>query len=175
MTQILTPIGPQGVFQIADRLTSLRGSPFDAEANKTVVFRARDALAVVSYAGPSFINRVPTDHWIAHVLQAKDPRRIVGVDCGYVTGAALEKWLTIGECLQRLETELQSTRLTGLIELCVAGVQWRRRRGWPHPFAIVLHGTHRNIMRKWFARRHWMWPRRVAGQGSRQQCQEAVS
>ena len=73
MTLILSRVTHDFAVQVADRLLSYPGgSPFDKRSNKTVIFRARDAIVVAAYTGDGFVDRLPTDQWIATVL-SDDP------------------------------------------------------------------------------------------------------
>jgi hypothetical protein len=68
MTLILTAACPLYVVQVADRLVTRGSDPFDPVANKTVVYRARDALVSIGYSGLAQIGTVPTDEWIVEQL-----------------------------------------------------------------------------------------------------------
>lgn len=127
MTQVLTAIGRLGIVQIADRLTSIRGVPFDTESNKTIVFGARDAIVCLAYAGPSFIDRIPTDQWLAHVVRGEDPTKPDEHDLGAMSGTPPAKFVSVGQCLRELVEKLNQTKIVGRIEICAAGVQWHVR------------------------------------------------
>jgi hypothetical protein len=68
MTLILTFASPFYVLQVSDRLVTVSGKEFDAVANKNVIYLARDADATIGYTGRAFVDRVPTDQWIAEKL-----------------------------------------------------------------------------------------------------------
>lgn len=42
--------------------------PFDPEANKTIVYVARDAIVSIGYTGRAYLEGRPTDQWIAEQL-----------------------------------------------------------------------------------------------------------
>jgi hypothetical protein len=43
-------------------------TPHDAVSNKVLVYRARNALVAIGYAGVAYVQGVPTDQWIAEKL-----------------------------------------------------------------------------------------------------------
>src|SRR5437879_5929688 len=75
MTLILTAVHRYGVTQVVDRLvtrqTNSGAEEFDPLANKTVLFFARDAFVTLAYTGVAYIDRLPTDQWIAETLRDK--------------------------------------------------------------------------------------------------------
>jgi len=79
MTQILTAACPNYVVQVSDRLlTKACGADvreFDPIANKTVVFRARDAIVTIAYSGIAFVGSMPTDDRIAQTRWGEEPPR----------------------------------------------------------------------------------------------------
>jgi hypothetical protein len=72
MTLVLSAATPGFVVQAADRLLTKavhgRPQPFDPIANKTVVYRATDAFASLSYSGVAYVKTQPTDEWLAELL-----------------------------------------------------------------------------------------------------------
>ena len=74
MTLIVTVATPCFVMQAGDRLLTREIAEedyeiYDANSNKNVIYEASDGLLTISYAGIAFINRQPTDEWLAHLLQ----------------------------------------------------------------------------------------------------------
>jgi hypothetical protein len=78
MTLVLSVATPAYSLQVSDRLVSKGGEPFDPLANKNVVVRATDGLLVFGYTGLAFLDRMPTDTWIAD--------RISGGACAEIGG-----------------------------------------------------------------------------------------
>ena len=82
MTCVLTVATPFYVVQVSERLVTRvqagRVRTFDAAANKTVVFRARDAVVTIGYSGLAFIGSLPTDEWIAETLCGTPLQRFEG-------------------------------------------------------------------------------------------------
>jgi len=71
MTLIISGISKYYAFQIADRLISRAGKPFDPESNKTVLLAASDGVVALSFTGPAYIEHTPTDQWIVHTITGK--------------------------------------------------------------------------------------------------------
>jgi hypothetical protein len=67
VTQVLTWGCPNYFVQVSDRLVT-GGSRSDPCANKTVVYRARDALVSIGYSGIAYVDQTPTDDWIVEHL-----------------------------------------------------------------------------------------------------------
>jgi len=72
MTLVLSAATPGFVVQAADRLLTKainnKPRPFDPVANKTIVYRATDALVSLSYSGVAYVKSQPTDEWLAELL-----------------------------------------------------------------------------------------------------------
>lgn len=81
MSLVLTAACPAFTVQVSDRLISTedrrpnlainrpaKRSPFDALSNKSIVYRARDAIVSMGYVGSAYLERKPTDEWIAERL-----------------------------------------------------------------------------------------------------------
>lgn len=83
MTLVLTAATPAFVVQAADRLTTKKRvivSAHDPIANKTVLYRASDAVAVLSFSGLAYRGQQPTDEWLAELLWGSPiPRAADGV------------------------------------------------------------------------------------------------
>src|SRR5208337_1465023 len=62
--RLITEIRP------ADRATNQPGAsrPFDALSNKSIVFRAQNAIVSMAYVGSAYLDGKPTDEWIAEQL-----------------------------------------------------------------------------------------------------------
>ncbi|WP_291832694.1 hypothetical protein [Brevundimonas sp.] len=68
MTLVLTAMCPIYVVQVSDRLVTVGPAPHDVMSNKTIVYRARDALVSIGYSGVAYVGDVPMDDWIAGTL-----------------------------------------------------------------------------------------------------------
>ena len=130
MTLVLSVATPAFGIHVSDRLVSKSGAPHDPLANKSVVFRATDGLIVLGYAGPAFINRLPTDAWIADVVSggacANGPSAIA-----YGAFSVRDVGSSLAELSRRLHAHSTFERLGG--EIVATGWQWNAKR--PRTFA----------------------------------------
>ncbi len=138
MTLVISIATPGYGLHVSDRLVSRAGSPYDAYANKTVVFRATDGLIVFGYTGPAFLDGVPTDTWIADVLS--------GGACAAAAGGLMYGAFDVrdtGSSLATLSQRLRAGRVFDQYggEVCAAGWQWnaRRRRAYSRPVLWALN------------------------------------
>jgi len=104
VTLVLANANLIGVNVVSERLLSRRiaggTEPFDLEANKNVVFVARDGVVVIGYSGPAYIGPKTTDQWIANVCcgeSATSTTRHEGA-----SPAPPPEWLHIGILARRL-------------------------------------------------------------------------
>jgi hypothetical protein len=86
---------------VGDRLLTRGSRAFDAVSNKSLVYFARDALAVIGYSGVAYVEDTPTDEWIAQVLTGvvfpeKDDRR------GAIRIGPRDQMLDIGQSAELL-------------------------------------------------------------------------
>ena len=75
MTLILGLYVKWHAIQVSDRLVSLNSippSPFDALANKTVIYFGRRGIVSISAAGLAYLNGKTIDTWIAETLSGVD-------------------------------------------------------------------------------------------------------
>jgi hypothetical protein len=74
MSLVLTGACTLFTMQVSDRLvTEIRPAdratrPFDALSNKSIIFRALNAIVSMGYVGSAYVDRKPTDEWIAEQL-----------------------------------------------------------------------------------------------------------
>jgi hypothetical protein len=68
LTLILTYVSDRFVVHVSDRLVSRPNDRWDPTANKTVVFRAQDAIGTIGYTGDAYLGNIPTDGFIAELL-----------------------------------------------------------------------------------------------------------
>ena len=142
MTQILTGACPNFVVQVSDRLvTTGRGvniKEHDPAANKTVVYRAADALVTLGYSGIAYIGETPTDWWIAQILyqgelKATDGR--LGIRIG-----AIAKPMRIGLAMKRLRDAVKALPAHPIdsygLEIVIAG--WQGDRAGPRPIYVEI-------------------------------------
>jgi hypothetical protein len=128
MTLILSHLSRGFALQVSVRLvTSTRPgdspSPFDALANKTIIYQARDAIVSMSYTGPAYIGQLPTDDWIAKTLTGVDTSEKFSFRTG-----PLPQWWDIGRATRLLLRELACTEIAAQksnFELIAIGWQWK--------------------------------------------------
>jgi hypothetical protein len=145
MTLILSHLSRAFVLQVSDRLVTkeARGTPpsrFDALANKSIVYWARDAIVTIAYTGAAYIGALSTDDWIVQKLTGVDVSENFGM-----RGFASPRWLDIGQSLRLLLQELASSEVakhTLNFELTAVGWQWKTTR---HP----LEGRYQPVPMAW--------------------------
>jgi hypothetical protein len=150
MTLNLTLLTHDYAMQVSDRVLTERTSrqQFDALTNKNVVFQARDGLVSICYAGPAYLEHVPTDTWIACKLAGEDiaPFRdgqgLWGGRPGIMLRSGPKKpWLDIGQSVQLLRQELAALNLVDRLDVMVAGWQEHKRGMRPICWGIDAKGT----------------------------------
>jgi hypothetical protein len=147
MTLILTTVHRHCVTQVADRLVTRRGrEQFDPDANKTVLFFARDAFVTLGYSGPAYIDRRPTDQWIAETLRDRpvilghDGRSPAVLSCN----EQIANWPSVHEAVARLvkgleEASRQSPAVWRAVPLDIVIAGWQQyRRKRPRAFALTI-------------------------------------
>lgn len=141
MTLVLTYACRPFIVQVADRLVcKLQGgtlSPLDSIANKLIIYRARDAIVSIGYAGQAFIDNIPTDEWLARFLTGgPDVRGQNNMSSTYL-GDIVNNW-DIGKAVRKIRDELPRRIAVGLtIEICIVGFQ-SNRRGTVRPFTCNM-------------------------------------
>lgn len=141
MTLVLSFLCEGIAVQVADRLVSQqRGSligPLDPIANKLLIYRARDAIVSIGYAGQAFIGNIPTDEWLAQLLSGEANVRGPD-DMGGVRLGRTPNYWDIGKAVRRIRDELPQFIATGqVIYVCVVGHQINHR-GFVRPFMCEM-------------------------------------
>lgn len=101
------------------------GAPHDPLANKTVIFRASDGLLALSYTGPAFLARLPTDTWLADAVAGGGCASDVGA-VRYGTFSVRDVGTILRLLCRRLRAEPLFQRYGG--ELSAVGWQWDGKR-----------------------------------------------
>lgn len=144
-----------------DRLVSLRHrtrfEPKYPVFNKSVIYRATDAIVTIGFTGMAFLEGKPTDEWIASTLAGVEFDPVMGVSFGQRFDA-----LNLGQAVRRLETELNAAYSRGNLgeglSVFIAGARskrsrWRRvavsieRAGQDHAFCAHQYS--------WDTRQQW--------------------
>jgi hypothetical protein len=149
VTLILANANLIGVNMVSDRLLSMGAAgstvDFDREANKNVVFAARDGVVAIGYSGQAYIGPNTTDQWIANVCRGE-----LGASTTQHEGVSpepLPEWLDIGIVARRLRDYLNAQpfqqRFTGMpFEVVLAGIRQNARSKWRYPFLITISNDH---------------------------------
>ena len=137
MTLVVSVATPAFGLHVSDRLVSKGGAPYDALANKTVVFRASDGLVVFGYTGAAFLGGMPTDSWIADAISDGA--------CANDTGAIRFGGFRVrdtGSTLLGLRRRLERERLFRTLNGAMSAVGWqwngRRKRTFCRPVLWLL-------------------------------------
>ncbi len=151
MTLIHTVATWRWLLQVSDRLVTVarprQVQHFDTQSNKTVVFHATDGIATLSYTGLAFLERAPTDSWIASKLNGVehpfDPRR---VEFSLRMAIKRTAWPRLGLAVRNLANDLtevaaRDSRLRAVpVSVAVAGWHWYRRKR-ARPFVAEISAT----------------------------------
>lgn len=144
--------------QVADRLVSQqRGraiSPLDQIANKLLIYRARDAIVSMGYAGQAFIGEIPTDEWIAQLLSGEPNVRGPDDRGGVRMGRTPNNW-DIGKAVRAIGEQLPPCIAAGqIIYISVVGHQFNRR-GMVRPLLYELTLQRDQVDKFYQSPRHW--------------------
>jgi hypothetical protein len=163
MTLILGIYTRWHAMQVSDRLVSLRATPplpFDALANKNVVYFGRRGIVSISYSGLAYIAGRTTDRWIAETLSGVD----LSVGAALALGHAISHPFDVGQALEHLRrraTEAyarESYRARREItDFQIIGSQWDRhhRRLRPVICKITNQRTRNENFEKLTTPRYW--------------------
>jgi hypothetical protein len=104
VTLVLTMATPAFIIQASDRLVTKNRKTFDPIANKSIIYRAENAIAAISYSGLAFISKIPTDEWLAQELWgAPIPRGHDGVRPALCSSAPRPNEWTLKEAVEHLK------------------------------------------------------------------------
>lgn len=127
MTLVLSLLSRHYVLQVTDRLLTRSARDFDPHSNKNVIYYARDAIVAIGYSGLAYLERIPTDKWIAQKLRGREL-----MDRFAVTMGASSRWLDIGQSVELIRRECEAV-FSGLKpselmtqQFLLVGWQWRR-------------------------------------------------
>ena len=144
MTLVLTAATPAFVVQAADRLTTKKRvivSAHDPIANKTILYRANDAVAVLSFSGLAYRGQQPTDEWLAELLWGGPiPRGVDGVRPAAFGGDHRPNAWSINKAVQALRDAVdaipQAEIDLGGMFLAITG--WRNDTDIDRPFVTEI-------------------------------------
>lgn len=171
MTQILGAIAWRHAFHVGDRLVTQKrkGSyePFDSRANKSIVFRAKNAIVAIGYSGLAFIDGYPTDTWIISTLLGRPPEEYASI-----TSLADDSfsWKGINESVRRLKIGYEEAykrlssaeRKAGPQFFNIVGWMYDKRRGRNRPFFCEMRSNPANPARldASYGKHSWAWDRK---------------
>ena len=145
---------PWVMVHATDRLVSLqhpnRLEPKYPVFNKTVVYRASDAIVTIGFTGLAFLDGQPTDELLASTLAGTQFEPFMGLSCGEHFDV-----LNLGQATSRLEQQLnvlasRHVRVEPL-SLMITGAR-RKRHRWQRTAISVERGVD-----GLFRRRHHDW------------------
>lgn len=120
---------------VSDRMVTVsqRGHPIrthDPSANKSVIFISADAVLAFGYTGLAYLDRIPTDQWIAQELWGAP---IIENDSGTIpmVGGRRPGFARINQVLFSLRSKLRATRGGAQVEIAAVGYRYRRKRFLP--------------------------------------------
>ncbi len=149
MTLVLALMSRSWVLHTSDRLVTVkrrtRVSPHDTEANKSLIYLARDGWVALGYAGVAYIGDLPTDAWIAHqLIPDRDPD-----ESGFMVGSSAPR-RQLGDALRGLAVALQaelqrrpSAALFGGVTILASGWKLDRAAPFARPTTIRIHASGR--------------------------------
>ncbi len=158
MTLVLSFICHGIGVQVADRLVcEWNGQTLkalDAVANKLLVYRSRDAIVSIGYAGQAFIGDLPTDEWITQFISGVPMDRKPEGMGGIRMGGIVNNW-DIGQTMRRLRDELPRHVSPGLVlQLAIIGHQ-ANRKNLVRPLAYDLEFAGGQVTKFYQAPRAW--------------------
>jgi hypothetical protein len=132
---------------------SQRGYPVrihDPSSNKCVIFICTDAVLVFGYTGLAYLDRTPTDQWIAQELWGAP---IGEDDSGTIPmiGGRRPGFARVNQVLLSLRRKLKETRGGAQVE--IAAVGYRFRRGRFQPVLIAFTGRDAEVRSSWMTMR----------------------
>jgi len=121
VTLILSYASKDILIQVSDRLVTRASAPYDALANKCVIYSAADGILAVAYTGLAYIGQQPTDDWIADFLGRQVPGRTKLGRSLLLLKDALE------HAFSNASSESKRKWRGGLFETSIVGWQWDPR------------------------------------------------
>lgn len=119
----------------SDRLVTLqRAGKYDGDhnayANKNIILRTADAILLLGFSGPAYIEDVPTDDWIASVLLLEK------IDPNIVMTLTRKRWKRVSSAIHALVVRLKAAGQLDAIQLLLVG--YRQTRRGLYPFNIRI-------------------------------------
>ncbi|WP_157649970.1 hypothetical protein [Burkholderia ubonensis] len=154
MTLIISIATPDFVLQAGDRLitrvwTNGQVTEFDATSNKNVLYEASDGILSVSFSGNAYIDGLPTDEWIATILNQDTlpvgPDEINPPAISH-RNAPYARPLSVNSVIGRLRSSMNDIKAETIkaMSLFIAVSGWMYRYGTSTPVLIELERTSSN-------------------------------
>jgi hypothetical protein len=171
MSLVLTAACTLFTMQVSDRLvTEIRPAdratrPFDALSNKSIIFRALNAIVSMGYVGSAYVDRKPTDEWIAEQLWGepltdRTPDGRIGLRFGGVRRSH-----DIGFAIKVLQTSLESLQPSPYgISVAITGWQAVRKKSARPIFIELEKKPNSQPVRRFDSPRWWKRNRLVVGE-----------
>jgi hypothetical protein len=148
MTLIITRTSSRYALMVSDLKVTINGADFDSDANKNIVFKAKNAVITIGYTGSAFIGPIPTDQWIAETLTGLTfPEGKRGR--GTVPSFWMEEYedQELGLCVRNLRDRLNEVRQFILaqyrrdwtarsFDLVITGFEWNHSKVRPYIAAL---------------------------------------
>lgn len=135
MTLVIATASRYFAVMVSDRMitVSRRGHPtriFDPSSNKSVIFISSDCVLVFGYTGVAYLDRIPTDQWLAQELWGAP---IVADDSGGIpmVGGQRPGRKRINQILFGLRNRLRATPGGDQVEIMAVGYRYYRNRFTP--------------------------------------------
>lgn len=126
MTLVLSYVTPWFALQVSDRLVTSSGRREDTQANKSIIFQARNAVVAIGYSGLAVISHGrpderATDHWLVEQLIGEP----IPED---FTGPAPRYNYDLGFAINAVRDGLSELPTSQGIDVVWCGFQWRGRQ-----------------------------------------------
>lgn len=138
---------PETAFHVSDRqVTSLfangTSSVHSPVENKAIVFICKDAVGAIGYTGSAYIDKQPTDQWLANVLAPQPIGAPPLGDFGF--GGRGMGAIRLQTLIWRLRTALGAAKLplgAQVLEASICGFRIRRHRCIPFQTELIWSRT----------------------------------
>jgi hypothetical protein len=145
MTLVLTVATPAFMVQVSDRLVvqPQAGSikEFDTLANKTILYRATDAIVAISYSGIAYLDSKPTDEWLVeHLWGGPLPRSRDGFRPATYTRERRPNVWNIDTAIKALMRAVDAISQRDVDQggLIILTAGWQQNRSGYQPFLVEI-------------------------------------
>lgn len=166
MTLIVARASSQIALLVSDRRVTRDGALFDPDANKNILFTAKNAVVAIGYTGMAHVSGVPMDQWIAQTLTGltfPEGRHGPGSVPTFMTTRYEERYWgmhvqTLHERLNNMRSVLPASHRAlwsqDPFDLLATGWEWNH--GFPRPLLLGLSKpTNSTVFALDAFKRHW--------------------